>query len=154
MGVQPAHNKGPQQDGDLPLSEGFHWESVPDSPSVPPPALPPPHADRLSETPSDSQARDSPVQADVAQASISKTAGKVSIKVEPNLEDDDEDLRSKKRNFSMVEVSRALNSSIHFADFSWQWNSLLGIFSQEGGLSDRPSCKKRKAKSRKETLGT
>lgn len=127
LGVKQANNKGPQQDGDLPLSEGFHWESVPDSPSVPPPALPSPHADRLGETPSDSPARDSPVQADVAQASSSKTAGKVSVKVEPNLEEDDEDLssKSKKRNFSMVE---------------------------EGGLSDRPSCKKKKGKSRKEAL--
>ncbi|KAM4712526.1 uncharacterized protein znf106b isoform 1-T2 [Anableps anableps] len=125
LGIQPTDTERPLQEEDLPLSEGFHWESFPDSPLVPPPALPSPHSDRLSEAQSDSQTRDSPKQLNVPQASCSsKTAEKVSVKLEPNLEDENEDV-SKKRTVIMVE---------------------------EDGLSDRSSCKKKKTKSRKDNL--
>nr|XP_019953106.1 PREDICTED: zinc finger protein 106-like isoform X3 [Paralichthys olivaceus] len=43
----PPENKSSTQppDTDLPLSEGFHWESIPDSPSVTPLTVPPPPQD-------------------------------------------------------------------------------------------------------------
>ncbi|MED6267508.1 hypothetical protein CHARACLAT_012986 [Characodon lateralis] len=126
LGKQPTDNESPLQGADLPLSEGFHWESFPDSPSVPPPASP--HASRLSETWSDSQTWDSSDQPDVAQASgSSKTAEKVSVKMAPNLEDETEDVsnrsNAKKRVLSTVE---------------------------EDGLSDGSSCEKKKTKSKKD----
>ncbi|PWA27715.1 hypothetical protein CCH79_00000461, partial [Gambusia affinis] len=124
FGTQPTGVERPLQEGDLPLSEGFHWESFPDSLLVPSPALPCSQGNRL-ETQSESQTQDSSEQPDVPQASYSsKTPKMVSVKVEPKLEDGNEEV-SRKRKVSMVE---------------------------EDGLSDRPSCKKKKTKSRKDNL--
>lgn len=47
-------NSAPAQDTDLPLSEGFHWESVPDvfpTPHIPPPALNQPDTVSTTEEP-------------------------------------------------------------------------------------------------------
>ncbi|XP_015243464.1 PREDICTED: uncharacterized protein LOC107093134 [Cyprinodon variegatus] len=108
LGVQPTDTGGPAQDSDLPLSEGFHWESIPGSPSVMPPVLPSSHADHLSEAQTDSQTQNSRGQPDVAQPGCSsKTAMQISMKVEPNLEGENEDLSSNsnanKRPRSMLE---------------------------------------------------
>ncbi|XP_008395762.1 zinc finger protein 106 isoform X2 [Poecilia reticulata] len=123
FGTQPTDVERPLQ-GDLPLSEGFHWESFPNNLLVPSPTLPCSQGDQL-ETQSDFQTRDYSEQPDVPPASYSrKKAKKVTVKVEPKVEDEDEEV-SMKRTVSMVE---------------------------EDGLSDRPSCKKRKTKSRKDNL--
>ncbi|XP_032440463.1 zinc finger protein 106 [Xiphophorus hellerii] len=124
FGTQPTDVERPLQEGDLPLSEGFHWESFPDSLLVPSSTVPCSQGNQL-ETQSESQTRDSSEQPDVPQASYSsKTAKMVSVKVEPKLEDENEEV-SRKRTMSMVE---------------------------EDGLSDRPNCKKKKTKSRKDNL--
>lgn len=128
LGVQPTDTGGPAQDSDLPLSEGFHWESIPGSPSVMPPVLPSSHADHLSEAQTDSHTQNSSGQPDVAQPGCSsKTAMQISMKVEPNLEGENEDLSSNsnanKRPRSMLEVSWTLRCSIHFLDLFVLFNS-------------------------------
>ncbi|XP_016524252.1 zinc finger protein 106 isoform X1 [Poecilia formosa] len=124
FGTQPTDVERPLHEGDLLLSEGFHWESVPDNLLVPSPALPCSQGSHL-ETQSDFQTRDYSEKPNVPQASYShKKAKKVTVKVEPKVEDEDEEV-SRKRTVSIVE---------------------------EGDLSDRPRCKKRKTKSRKDNL--
>ncbi|KAK2856115.1 hypothetical protein Q5P01_004850 [Channa striata] len=77
------------QDSDVPLSEGFHWESVPDTSSGPHLTLPPPpkdptHLDPNTEPQSDSLQE--PVQQSAAaqRGGSSRTATATSVKVEPN----------------------------------------------------------------------
>ncbi|XP_054910161.1 zinc finger protein 106 isoform X2 [Poeciliopsis prolifica] len=118
-GTQPTDIERPLEEGDLPLSEGFHWESFPDSLLGPSPVLACSQDNQL-ETQSESQTRDSSEQPNVPQANYSgKTAKKVYVKMEPKLEDENEKV-SRKRT--------------------------------EDGLSDGPTCKKKKTKSRKENL--
>ncbi|XP_008300556.1 zinc finger protein 106-like [Stegastes partitus] len=83
------------QDSDLPLSEGFHWESIPDSPSALdmtfPPAPPPQTtaADRHTETQSETQIQEPLEEPDAAQTRCSsQTAAGLSVKVEPKLDDE------------------------------------------------------------------
>ncbi|KAM4529250.1 zinc finger protein 106 [Fundulus diaphanus] len=123
LGVQPTYNDGSLRDDDFPLSEGFHWESLPGGgPSLPPPVLPSPYTGRLSGRHSDTQTRDSAGQPSVPQESCSgKTARKVVVKREPG-EDVSNKSHAKKRALSMVE---------------------------EDGLSHKSSCKKKK-KSKKD----
>ncbi|XP_021175405.2 zinc finger protein 106 [Fundulus heteroclitus] len=123
LGVQPTHNEVSLRDDDFPLSEGFHWESLPGGgPSVPPPVLPSPYADGLGGRQTPIQTRDSAGQPGVPQESCSgKTARKVVVKKEPG-EDVSNKSHAKKRALSRVE---------------------------EDGLSDKSSCKKKK-KSKKE----
>lgn len=87
------------QDFDLPLSEGFHWESFPDSVSVPHSTAPPPFRDtadteRDTGTQSDSQVQEASGQPAAAQdPGSSQTAAQIHMKVEPNFEDFNADLR-------------------------------------------------------------
>ncbi|XP_037541100.1 actin cytoskeleton-regulatory complex protein pan1 [Nematolebias whitei] len=73
--------------GDLPLSEGFHWEPLSESPSV----QPPPSSDAdTTETQTVPRVQDP----DAAQVPCSTgSVKKVSIKAEPNVEGETEDLR-------------------------------------------------------------
>ncbi|XP_030576667.1 zinc finger protein 106 isoform X2 [Archocentrus centrarchus] len=98
------------QDFDLPLSEGFHWESFPDSLSGPNSILPPPLQDTAdhTETQSDSQSQEALGQPAAAQAhsSSSQAAATIQMKVEPNFEELNADLRggtsAGKRKHSLV----------------------------------------------------
>lgn len=77
-------NDGPEQDGeDLPLSEGFHWESLPDSPSLAPP--PPVQNTRPSESPTEPQS--SLPRPDASEELPEEEENRrltVAVKVEPN----------------------------------------------------------------------
>ncbi|XP_039981078.1 zinc finger protein 106 isoform X2 [Xiphias gladius] len=75
------------QDGDLPLSEGFHWESIPDSPSGPHSTLPPPPQDTTDIDPNREVQSDDQLQ-EPGRAQLggsSHTAPATSVKAEPNL---------------------------------------------------------------------
>ncbi|XP_070705518.1 zinc finger protein 106-like [Pempheris klunzingeri] len=86
------------KDLDLPLSEGFHWESFPDSPSgahwaeLPPPPQDTIDTDSPTETQSASQMPEPPEQLGAAQEDCRRQAVD-SVKTEPNMEDKDVDLR-------------------------------------------------------------
>ncbi|XP_003446417.1 zinc finger protein 106 isoform X1 [Oreochromis niloticus] len=117
---------------DLPLSEGFHWESFPNSVSMPHSTAPPPFRDtadteRARETQSDSQVQEASGQPAAAQdPGSSQTAARIQMKVEPNFEDFNAALTgsTSKRKHTMVTVD---------------------------GLSDKePSGKKKKTKSNKD----
>lgn len=143
FGTQPTDVERPLQEGDLPLSEGFHWESFPDSLLVPSSAVPCSQVNRL-ETQSESQTRDSSEQLDVPQASYSsKTAKMVSVKVEPKLEDENEEV-SRKRTISMVEVSWDLNCGIQFDDFLYCWKFIIGYFCRKMAFLTDQTVKRRK----------
>ncbi|XP_051263866.1 zinc finger protein 106 [Dicentrarchus labrax] len=100
FGIEFVNQESSTQAEDLPLSEGFHWESLPDSPAggnwtgLPPP---PQHtADHGSHTgtQSDSQMQQPLQQPGAAQEGCSgQTVKVVSVKVEPNVEEENEDLR-------------------------------------------------------------
>ncbi|XP_023134945.2 zinc finger protein 106 isoform X1 [Amphiprion ocellaris] len=86
------------KDIDLPLSEGFHWESIPGSPSLLRMTLPPPPpqqttaADCRTETPPDTQTQKTLEQPDAAQTSCrSQMVAGFSVKVEPHLKNDNGD---------------------------------------------------------------
>lgn len=80
------------QDNDLPLSEGFHWESFPDCPSDPCATLPPPPQDPENfeshkETHSESQLQEPLEQLGTAQQGGNRRKVTAAlVKVEPNLE--------------------------------------------------------------------
>lgn len=88
---RPTDKESAAQVGDLSLSEGFHWKSLSESPSVQPVGLPPPSSDAdTTETQTVPQVQDP----DTAQAPSSTGPVKnVSIKAEPNVEGETEDLR-------------------------------------------------------------
>ncbi|XP_038582999.1 zinc finger protein 106 [Micropterus salmoides] len=99
--TNPPSDQRSAADSDLPLSEGFHWESLPDSPSGahwtgPHPS--PPGATRnnsCTEAQSDSQTQEPLEQPGSAQQSCSRqTVEVVSVKVEPNFEDENGDVSS------------------------------------------------------------
>uniref|UniRef100_A0A3Q1F9L2 Zinc finger protein 106-like n=1 Tax=Acanthochromis polyacanthus TaxID=80966 RepID=A0A3Q1F9L2_9TELE len=86
------------KDIDLPLSEGFHWESIPGSPSLLHKTLPPPPpqqttaANFRSETLSDTRTQELLEQPDAAQTSCSsQTAAGFSVKVALNLKNENGD---------------------------------------------------------------
>lgn len=106
------------QDFDMPLSEGFHWESFPDSVSVPHSTAPPPFRDtadteRDTGTQSDSQVQEASGQPAAAQdPGSSQTAAQIQMKVEPNFEDFNSDLRgstsaSKRKHTTVTVISTA-----------------------------------------------
>ncbi|XP_056260597.1 zinc finger protein 106 [Seriola aureovittata] len=84
------------QDNDLPLSEGFHWESIPGCPSVPNLTLPPPPqemtdtADSHKEIQSGSQMQE---PATPQQGGSYHPVTAEYVKTEPNLEDENGGLR-------------------------------------------------------------
>ncbi|XP_071323660.1 zinc finger protein 106 [Trachinotus anak] len=84
------------QDADLPLSEGFHWESIPDSPSVPHLSSPPPPqnttdpADCHRDLRSDSQLQG---PGTAQQGGSCHTVTLAPVKAEPNLQDENGGLR-------------------------------------------------------------
>uniref|UniRef100_UPI0037E8FD25 zinc finger protein 106 isoform X2 n=1 Tax=Semicossyphus pulcher TaxID=241346 RepID=UPI0037E8FD25 len=89
------------EEKDMPLSEGFHWESFPDSPSaahwagLPAPLRDTTVNDSHTETQSDSQVQEPSKQPGAAQESCSdQTVEAAPVKVEPDLEDDSRDLGS------------------------------------------------------------
>uniref|UniRef100_A0A8C9X285 Zinc finger protein 106-like n=1 Tax=Sander lucioperca TaxID=283035 RepID=A0A8C9X285_SANLU len=89
------------KDNDISLSEGFHWESFPNSPSgahwtkLPPPPQDTTNNDSRPETQSDSQLQEPSEQPAAAfQCCSSQTVEALSVKVEPNLEDENGDLRA------------------------------------------------------------
>lgn len=81
-------NDGPEQDGeDLPLSEGFHWKSLPDSPSLAPltGSPPPVQNTRPSESPTEPQS--SLPRPDASEELPEEEENRrltVAVKVEPN----------------------------------------------------------------------
>lgn len=85
-------NDGPEQDGftqmeDLPLSEGFHWESLPDSPSLAPltGSPPPVQNTRPSESPTEPQSSlPRPDASEELPEEEENRRGTVAVKVEPN----------------------------------------------------------------------
>ncbi|XP_044025924.1 zinc finger protein 106 [Siniperca chuatsi] len=88
------------EDNDLPLSEGFHWESLPDSPSgahwtgLHPPPQDAADNDSHAETQLDSQMQEPLEQPGAAQEGCSRqTVEAVSVKVEPNPEVENGDAR-------------------------------------------------------------
>ncbi|XP_067339108.1 zinc finger protein 106 isoform X2 [Channa argus] len=88
------------QENDVPLSEGFHWESVPDTPkgphlTLPPPPQDPTHLDTRTET--QSECLQEPLQQSAAaqQEGSSCTVTAASVKVEPNLKIESWGLREK-----------------------------------------------------------
>ncbi|KAF3702960.1 Zinc finger protein 106 [Channa argus] len=88
------------QENDVPLSEGFHWESVPDTPkgphlTLPPPPQDPTHLDTRTET--QSECLQEPLQQSGAaqQEGSSCTVTAASVKVEPNLKIESWGLREK-----------------------------------------------------------
>ncbi|XP_067428776.1 zinc finger protein 106 isoform X1 [Thunnus thynnus] len=85
------------EDNDMLLSEGFHWESFPDGP--PSTHLPPPQNttdnDSHTETQSSSRMQVASVgQPASTQDCSSQTVAAAPVKVEPNLEDENRDLRN------------------------------------------------------------
>ncbi len=109
---------------DLPLSEGFHWESLPHIPSgayctePPPPSPVTADHDSHTETQSNSRAQQLPEPRGAAQeAYSSRTVKASSVKVEPNSEEENEDLSdhsgAKKRKHEEVMVSRTILSQSH-----------------------------------------
>uniref|UniRef100_A0A1A8R3X8 Zinc finger protein 106 homolog n=1 Tax=Nothobranchius rachovii TaxID=451742 RepID=A0A1A8R3X8_9TELE len=74
--VNPPTDNGSAQDADLPLSQGFHWETLSDNPSVLP------SNDGLTETQTVSQKQDTKKLPDASQAA------RVAIKKELNTEDE------------------------------------------------------------------
>lgn len=109
------------KDSDIPLSEGFHWESLPDSPSGTDwtgPPLPPQHAthdhSRMG-TRSDSQMREPPERPGPAREGRSRQPVEtVPMKVESNPEDENGDNSSaNKRKHTAVVVSTVLLSVGH-----------------------------------------
>eukprot|EP00064_Thunnus_orientalis_P017359 superscaffoldBa00003663_g17440 len=84
------------EDNDMLLSEGFHWESFPDGP--PSPHLPPPQNttdnDSHTETQSSSRMQVAAGQPAQTQDCSSQTVAAAPVKVEPNLEDENRDLRN------------------------------------------------------------
>ncbi|XP_031178318.1 zinc finger protein 106 isoform X2 [Sander lucioperca] len=121
------------KDNDISLSEGFHWESFPNSPSgahwtkLPPPPQDTTNNDSRPETQSDSQLQEPSEQPAAAfQCCSSQTVEALSVKVEPNLEDENGDLRA--------------NSSASKRKHN-----------RNDGISDKePSGKKKKTKSNKD----
>lgn len=120
MSNRPTHQDSSvrPQDFDLPLSEGFHWESFPDSVSVPHSTAPPPFRDtadteRDTGTQSDSQVQEASGQPAAAQdPGSSQTAAQIQMKVEPNFEDFNSDLRgitsaSKRKHTTVTVISTA-----------------------------------------------
>ncbi|CAK6979215.1 zinc finger protein 106 [Scomber scombrus] len=86
------------EDNDMPLSEGFHWESLPGAPpSTHWPQRPPPqyttNNDSLTEIRSSSRMQGSVGQSSPTQEGSTHTAAAVPVKVEPNLGDENRDLR-------------------------------------------------------------
>ncbi|XP_018550495.1 LOW QUALITY PROTEIN: uncharacterized protein znf106b [Lates calcarifer] len=119
------------QDNEWPLSEGFHWESIPDSPSGPHMTVPPPPQDTTDtdshrETQSDPQVQE-PDTAQQVGGSSSSTVTATSVKTEPNLEDENGGLRdnssAKKRKHNPV---------------------------TDDGISDKGPSRKKKTKSNKD----
>uniref|UniRef100_A0A1A7YI63 Zinc finger protein 106 homolog n=1 Tax=Iconisemion striatum TaxID=60296 RepID=A0A1A7YI63_9TELE len=72
--IKPLTDTSSAQEADLPLSQGFHWETLSDNPPVPP------SNDRLAETQTVSPKQDTKKTPDASQAA------KVSIKKEINIE--------------------------------------------------------------------
>lgn len=110
------------QDSDLPLSEGFHWESLPHTLSDANSTLPPPVQDATdhTKTQSDSQIQEAveqPAAAREHSSSSSQAAAGMQMKVEPNVVELNADLRggtsASKRKRSSVTVS----SSVFFDTF-------------------------------------
>lgn len=109
------------QDNDMPLSEGFHWESFSDRPSDPSPTLPPPPQDPTNfeshkETHSESQLQEPLEQPGTAkQGSNRRKVKAASVKVEPNLEVENEDSRdnssASRRKHNIVTVSGLAKAS-------------------------------------------
>lgn len=102
---------------DLPLSEGFHWESLPHSTSgehwtgLPPQPQETTRNESHTETRSDSQMQEPSEKPGAAQEACSRqTVRAVSVKVEANLEDENGDLRdhssARKRKHNVVTVSK------------------------------------------------
>lgn len=95
----------------MPLSEGFHWESVPDSPSgahwtgLPPPTQDTTDNDSHTETQSDPQMQGPLEQPGAAQEG--QKVEVVSVKVESNFEDENlrDNSSAKKRKHKVVTVS-------------------------------------------------
>ncbi|XP_017267438.1 zinc finger protein 106 [Kryptolebias marmoratus] len=95
---QLTDNESAAQDGDLSLSEGFQWESLSDRPLVPPVSLPPPpppSSDADTETPTAPRPQDpTETPPGAAQAACSsQPVLKVSVKAEPNEENETGELR-------------------------------------------------------------
>ncbi|XP_072219027.1 zinc finger protein 106 [Leuresthes tenuis] len=123
---QPDHESS-APNSELPLSEGFHWESIPKSPSGSQSTLTPPPHDGHTETQRDSQTPTSLEEPDAAQAPCSsETEARVSVKVEPSLEDESGDLRAN------ISASKRKHSVV-----------------TDDGLSDKSTSKKKKTKSSK-----
>ncbi|XP_029352375.1 uncharacterized protein znf106b isoform X2 [Echeneis naucrates] len=98
FGRPPTHqeNSTRLQDMDLPLSEGFHWESILNSPSVPQLSLSPQPQDTTDTTDSHRDTRsDSQLQEPVAAQGDQNnhTATLVSVKQDPKQKDDTGGLR-------------------------------------------------------------
>lgn len=102
------------EDDNMPLSEGFHWESLPGTPaSTHWPQRPPPQyttdKESLTETRSSSRMQGGVGQSSSTHEDSSQTAAAVPVKVEPNLGDENRDLRddssANKRKHNLVRVS-------------------------------------------------
>ncbi|XP_041831216.1 zinc finger protein 106 isoform X3 [Melanotaenia boesemani] len=134
------------QDSDFPLSEGFHWESVPDSSSGPQFTLPPSPTSSQMERQPDSQMQESLEQPDAAQMSCSKRKPtQISLKVEPNLEDEITDSRDQistgKRKHSMEvddgfsEMSTGQKKKAKSSNDQDQMDQLLAVSLREDEMS-------------------
>uniref|UniRef100_A0A3Q3N199 Zinc finger protein 106-like n=1 Tax=Labrus bergylta TaxID=56723 RepID=A0A3Q3N199_9LABR len=122
------------EDNDLPLSEGFHWESFPDSPSAAHwTGLPtPPPQDNVAnnchiETQSNLQMQE-PLEQPAAGQDGNQTAETVHVKEEPNLEREDVEKRS-----NSVSNKRKPNVVVH-----------------DGASDEQPSRKRKKSKPHKD----
>ncbi|XP_047429120.1 zinc finger protein 106 [Mugil cephalus] len=150
FGIQAVNRRSDQensarpQESDLPLSEGFHWESVPDNPSGSGLTLPPPpqdaaHADFHAETDlTDSQMLEALEHPAAVEESCSSqpTAG-VSVKVESSLEDETEQIgKGRKRNVSENEPSGRKKKKKKSNKDQDQMDQLLSVSLREEQLSN------------------
>lgn len=119
MAKPPSDQDRSAQAEDLPLSEGFHWESLPHSPpdahwnGLPPQPWGATYKESHTETRSDSQKQDSLEPPGAAQEACGEQMVKgISVKVEPSVEDGNGDLKdgsgARKRKHRVDTVSKIL----------------------------------------------
>lgn len=138
-GPQPDQESSTHAE-DLPLSEGFHWESVPVSPPQraghPPPNQGTAHNPSHTETQSGPQLQDPPEQPAAAREGCTgHVAEAVSLKVEPDFEDFRDNSSAKKRKQEMETELSGKKKKTKSNKGHGQMDELLAVSLREEELS-------------------